>query len=143
MSHDNGFVTFLARVGKKTGGDDKVEPIRLSGPEFVRRWCLHILPKGYTKTRRFGGYWNGHRARYLAESRALLESAGVVAVPSEAPVPCLIPPACDASSLTPLASATPCCPHCTAKMRWIGFERKESWRIIIYSGLRPHWYRDD
>jgi len=38
---------------------------------------------------------------------------------------------------------TPCCPHCAAKMRWIGFERKESWRIIMHSCLRPHWYRDD
>jgi len=35
------------------------------------------------------------------------------------------------------------CPHCKAKMRWIGFERKESWRIIMHSSLRPHWYRDD
>jgi hypothetical protein len=58
VSHDNGFVTFLARVGKTTGGSDEVEPIKLRGEEFVRRWCLHILPKGYTKTRRFGGYWN-------------------------------------------------------------------------------------
>jgi len=75
VSHENGFVTFLARVGKKTGGDDEVEPIRLRGAEFVRRWCLHVLPKGYTKTRRFGGYWNGHRDRYLAESRELLDNA--------------------------------------------------------------------
>ena len=41
------------------------------GFEFVRCWCLHILPKGYTKTRRFGGYSN-HFKRYLAECRQLL-----------------------------------------------------------------------
>ena len=77
VSHENGFVTFLARVGKTTGGDDEVEPIRLRGAEFVRRWCLHILPKGYTKTRRFGGYWNGRREAYIAECRELLAAAGV------------------------------------------------------------------
>ena len=77
VSHENGFVTFLARVGKTTGGDDEVEPIRLRGAEFVRRWCLHILPKGSTKTRRFGGYWNGRREAYIAECRELLAAAGV------------------------------------------------------------------
>ena len=77
VSHENGFVTFLARVGKTTGGDDEVEPIRLRGAEFVRRWCLHILPKGYTKTHRFGGYWNGRREAYIAECRELLAATGV------------------------------------------------------------------
>ena len=30
-----------------------------------------------------------------------------------------------------------------AKMRWIGFEQKRSWRIVMHSPHRPHWYRDD
>jgi len=135
VSHENGFVTFLARVGKTTGGSDEVEPITLRGAEFVRRWSLHILPKGYTKTRRFGGYSNKHRKRYIAECRELLAAADVAAAAA--------PPEPPASSLTPEASATPCCPKCKAKMRWIGFEEKQSWRIIMYSSLRPHWYRDD
>ena len=139
MSHENGFVTFLARVGKKTGGDDEVEPIRLRGAEFVRRWCLHILPKGYTKTRRFGGYWNGHRKTYLAECRELLESAGVESGASRVPV-VSNPAAPTAESETDKA---PCCPKCQAKMRWVGFDLKPSWRIIMHSPHRPHWYRDD
>ena len=49
----------------------------------MRRWCLHILPKGYTKTRRFGGYWNGRRKQYIAECRELLASTGVAAALSE------------------------------------------------------------
>ena len=72
MSHEHGEVTFFARVGKKTGGDEKTEPIALPGVEFVRRWSLHILPKVYTKARRFGGYSNRHRQRYIAECRDLL-----------------------------------------------------------------------
>ena len=138
VSHDNGFVTFLARVGKTTGGSDEVEPVTLRGTEFVRRWCLHILPKGYTKTRRFGGYSNHHRKRYLAESRALLASADVAVASSEPAVSDLEVPTAE-----PESDTTPCCPKCKAKMRWNGFEEKQSWRIIMHSSLRPQWYRDD
>ena len=138
MSHEDGFVTFLARVGKTTGGSDEVAPIKLRGAEFVRRWCLHILPKGYTKTRRFGGYSNHHRKRYIAESRELLASADVATAPSEPAVSNL-----EATTAEPESDRTPCCPKCKAKMRWIGFEEKESWRIIMYGPHRPHWYRDD
>jgi len=138
VSHENGFVTFLARVGKTPGGDDEVEPVTLRGTEFVRRWCLHVLPKGYTKTRRFGGYWNGHRDRYIAECRELLAESGAIAAAVEAPTCSVAAPAVD-----PEPDTTPCCPHCKLKMRWLGFERKQGWRIIMYSSLRPHWYRDD
>jgi hypothetical protein len=135
VSHEDGFVTFLARVGKTTGGSDEVAPIKLRGAEFVRRWSLHILPKGYTKTRRFGGYWNGRRKDYLAECRALLAENGVECSAS-APEPTV-------SSLLPPDSSTPCCPKCQSQMRWIGFDHKPSWRIVMQSPHRPHWYRDD
>ena len=139
VSHENGFVTFLARVGNKTGGSDEVEPIRLRGAEFVRRWCLHILPKGYTKTRRFGGYWNGRCEEYIAECRALLAENGVSDIAAVAATELA------ALSLTPPAfidDTTPCCPKCKAKMRWICSDEKPSWRIIMNSPHRPHWYRD-
>ena len=140
VSHEDGFVTFSARVGKTTGGSDDVEPIRLRGAEFVRRWCLHILPKGYTKTRRFGGYWNCRRKDYLAECRELLAASGVVSAPvvatPEPPLSSLIPEAA-------IDDTAPCCPKCQAKMRWIGFQEKQSWWMIMHSPLRPHWYRDD
>jgi len=55
VSHEDGGVTFSARVGKTHGGSDETEDVPLSGTEFVRRWAMHILPKGYTKSRRFGG----------------------------------------------------------------------------------------
>ena len=138
VSHENGFVTFLARVGKTTGGSDEVAPIKLRGEEFVRRWSLHILPKGYTKTRRFGGYWNGRRKEYIAECRELLAANGVATVLSEPVVPNLEAPAAE-----PESDTTPCCPKCQAKMRWIGFEEKQSWRILMYGPHRPTWYRDD
>ena len=53
-SHEQGQVTFLARSDEKpaAGSRPRQVPVTLSGVEFVRRWSLHILPKGYTKVRR-------------------------------------------------------------------------------------------
>jgi hypothetical protein len=140
VSHENGFVTFLARVGKTTGGSDDVAPIKLRGEEFVRRWCLHILPKGFTKTRRFGGYWNCRRKKYIAECRELLAMVTNTPIVCDA-VACeaAAPVACDPDEAD---DRSPCCPKCQAKMRWISFQRRGSWRIVMCSSHRPHWYRD-
>lgn len=62
-------VTFSARVGEVTGGESKQVPIILTTVEFVRRWCLHVLPHGFTKSRRFGGWSNRHREFYLEKCR--------------------------------------------------------------------------
>jgi len=72
----DGFVTFQARAGDRIGSRKETIHVRILGAEFVRRWCLHFFPKGYTKTRRFGGYSNHHRKCYIAECRQLLASAG-------------------------------------------------------------------
>ena len=64
---DQDEATFWAREGKTPGGDDQRVPVTLPTIEFTRRWCLHVLPKGYTKTRSFGGWHNRHRDAYLAE----------------------------------------------------------------------------
>jgi hypothetical protein len=37
----------------------------LSQVEFVRRWSLHVLLSGYTRTRRFGGWAVTKREQYL------------------------------------------------------------------------------
>ncbi len=51
ISHERGDVTFWARTGKTPGGGRaETQAYTLSGTEFVRRWSLHILPKGYVKT---------------------------------------------------------------------------------------------
>ena len=65
-------VTFSARVGEVTGGESKQVPITLTTVEFVRRWCLHVLPHGFTKSRRFGGWTNCHRKSYLKNCRQCL-----------------------------------------------------------------------
>jgi hypothetical protein len=58
IAADEREVTFWAREGTVTGGERGQIPLTLSVEEFTRRWSLHVLPKGYTKTRRWGGWSN-------------------------------------------------------------------------------------
>jgi hypothetical protein len=46
-------VTFIAKDYREKAAP---KPVSLDGVEFLRRFCLHILPKGFVKVRRFGIY---------------------------------------------------------------------------------------
>ena len=142
ISHENGEVTFRARTGKTSGGDAQTEAITLSGTEFVRRWSLHILPKNYTRTRRFGGYCNRHQKRYIAECQALLDAAGASTTLPDA-----------AASATPATlpigdpsaesdGRAPCCPTCGTHMQCIAADERSSWFMVMHSDSRPRWYND-
>ncbi len=56
----------MAREGKRVGGERKQVPITLSICEFMKRWCLHILPEQLTRTRYFGGWSNNRSVKYMA-----------------------------------------------------------------------------
>jgi hypothetical protein len=138
ISHENGSVTFLARTGTTTGGGDgESEPYTLTGVEFVFRWSLHILPKGYTKTRRFGGYSNRHSERYLDECQSLLstlkQAGSQLATTDDASLkstePCVVS-----------ESSEPCCPQCHKRMRLVAEAPPASWWRIMNSPWRPPWY---
>jgi hypothetical protein len=74
----------------------------LATAEFVRRFCLHILPERFVKIRHYGLLGNRQRQARLARARQLLGAAP----PSEPqPVPELL------QAPLPLAVAT-CCPFC-------------------------------
>ena len=45
----------------------------LAVAEFVRRFCLHLLPEGFVKIRHFGFLSNRQRQTRLAQARALLQ----------------------------------------------------------------------
>lgn len=72
IGDENGRVTFWARSKNKAAGNPS-RPFELSGKEFVRRWSMHILPKGYTRSRQFGGYHGSKRKDYLPRCRELLK----------------------------------------------------------------------
>jgi hypothetical protein len=51
----------------------------LSGVEFVRRFCLHILPRGLVRIRQYGLLSNRDRSERLRRCRALLGMSGKTA----------------------------------------------------------------
>jgi hypothetical protein len=105
-----------------------MEAVHLPGAEFVRRWALHILSKGYTKSRRYGGYGNYHCRRYLAACRELLAL-------SEAPVD-------NESTDSPDAATEHRCPHCESLMHCVAASNYPGWSVVMRSPFRPHWYDD-
>ena len=51
---------------------DKVKVMRLDVGEFIRRFLLHVLPKGFTRIRHYGLFANRCRGAKLARCRELL-----------------------------------------------------------------------
>ncbi len=51
---------------------NKVKVMRLDADEFIRRFLLHVLPRGFTRLRHYGLLANRFRARKLALCRDLL-----------------------------------------------------------------------
>ena len=65
---------------------DTTKVMRLSGTEFVRRFLLHVLPKGFMRLRHYGFLANRSRAEKLKQIRAVLaqgeESPATTAEPT-------------------------------------------------------------
>jgi hypothetical protein len=81
-------------------GPGRYKTMTLPTNEFIRRFLMHVLPKGLHRIRHYGLFANGSRVANIAHTRALL------AVPST-------PPDTDASSEPDqpptLAKPCPCC----------------------------------
>lgn len=50
----------------------ELRTMTLQGTEFIRRFLLHVLPKGFVHIRRYGILSNGHRRSLLERCRGLL-----------------------------------------------------------------------
>jgi hypothetical protein len=147
-------VTFLAREGKKAGGERKQVPVTIPTGEFVRRWCMHIQPDQLTKSRYFGGWSNNRLGEYLDRCVRAMEASNV-------------PPQAGATEFDPhefepdtqgdswlgdtgLGDAADDsdelkCPKCGQNsLREVGFKTKPSWRDIFAHGSesRPVWYAE-
>ena len=81
--------------------DDAASPY-----EFIRRFLLHVLPKGFHRIRHYGLFANANRAEGIATACAFLD----VAPPAADPQP--------QSDIAPEAPRMmPCpCPRCGARM---------------------------
>jgi hypothetical protein len=71
----------------------------LTATEFLRRFFLHVLPKGFVRIRSFGFLANRWRSQMLALARQLLGAAPVIA-----------------TEPVRQTSALYRCPHCGARM---------------------------
>lgn len=82
--------------------------MKLSASAFVRRFLLHVLPRGLVRIRHYGILSNRHRHEDLARCRALLSDGKRVQTEPE-PAATVQAPACPEST-----TATRVCPRCGA-----------------------------
>jgi len=73
---ENGMVSFTAKNRKK----NRTETITISAVEFIRRFLLHSLPKGFVRIRHYGFLANRNRNENLKIIRDLL---GLSALPEK------------------------------------------------------------
>jgi hypothetical protein len=104
----------------RSNGPDRWKTMRLHPHEFIRRFLLHVLPKGLHRIRHYGLLASANRAESIATARALL---GVV------------PPAAKAQKQPDVAPDSPRvlpfpCPCCGARMIVIE---------VFARGREPRW----
>jgi hypothetical protein len=117
-------VTFLARSTDKSQGDPQIAHT-IPGVEFLRRWSFHILPKGFTRCRRYGGYHGSRCAGYLETCRRLL---GPQAEDEQTP---------ERSQEETGADHNPRCPRCEQPMVLLERIPRPSWRDV-FQGRAQH-----
>jgi hypothetical protein len=108
---EKGQVTF----GYRDNRTQQIKRVTVDAQEFIRRFLLHVLPKGLVKIRSYG-LWSPAHADKLQKARALLAPA---AAPSA--------PECAALSLEPNEAGSDTgvepqelCPHCkVGRLVWL------------------------
>jgi hypothetical protein len=105
ISADANSVTFKVK-DYRVEGPGRYTTMTLATHEFIRRFLMHVLPKGLHRIRHYGLLANGNRAANLARMRELLD----VATPEPEPH--------DDTPAMPEEQAQPC-PCCGGRMRLI------------------------
>ena len=95
----NGTVTFGY---KDYAHGSELRTMTLSLEEFLRRFCLHILPARFVKIRHYGLLSNRDRPARIAQARALLATSPA---PSEEPKEAVL-------TIRPVEPPPLVCPHC-------------------------------
>jgi hypothetical protein len=102
---DDSGVTFTWK-DYRVEGRARCKTMTLAIDEFIRRFLLHVLPRGFHRIRHYGLFANGGRAPNLARARALL---GVHEPPCETVT-------ADPAGATGPPSLTQPCPCCGGRM---------------------------
>jgi hypothetical protein len=87
-------------------GPERYKLMTLATDEFIRRFLMHVLPKGFHRVRHYGFLANGSRADNLVKARAALNAPQPAASPDDAK--------CADAAETPLLSRP--CPCCGGRM---------------------------
>ncbi len=140
VDYDDSRVTFTARCGTTQGGSNETEEIEVPVLEFIRRWRLHILPKGFTKTRCFGGWSNHHSRRYVAECDELLQTNDADGSNKASPTVASDEPVASDDELN---DGYRPCPTCGGEMERLEHAHRTSWKDVFHFDCneRPSWYR--
>jgi hypothetical protein len=109
ISFDQSGVTFRYKDYRRDGAD-RQQIMTLTTDEFIRRFLLHVLPRGFHRIRHYGLLAGGSRTSSIARARELLNVAA--------------PPCHDAADEQ--TDFRPSCPCCGGRM--IIIEVFERWR---------------
>ena len=84
VAADDGAIAFRWK-DYRIDGPDRWKTMRLHPHEFIRRFLIHVLPKGFHRIRHYGLFANANRAENIATARALLNVAPPAADPQQQP----------------------------------------------------------
>jgi hypothetical protein len=73
---------------------NRLKALTLTGVEFIRRLCLHLLPRGFTKIRHYGLLGNNRRHLRVPQARAALAASPLRFAPAPTPRPAPLPLIC-------------------------------------------------
>jgi Putative transposase/Transposase zinc-binding domain len=104
----------------RLNGAHRWKTMRLRPHEFIRRFLLHVLPKGFHRIRHYGLFASTNRAQSIATARALLDVAPPAADPQQQP---------DVAPDAPRVLPCPC-PYCGGRMIVIE---------VFARGCQPTW----
>ena len=102
IAADGTSVTFKVK-DYRVEGPSRYTTMTLATHEFIRRFLLHILPKGFHRIRHYGLLGGGKRDENIAQARQLLAVAAGTATDTEDEA------AADDATGSVLATPCPCC----------------------------------
>jgi hypothetical protein len=90
----------------RVDGPRRFKTMTLATHEFIRRFLMHVLPKGFHRIRHYGLLANGNRAAMIAKARDLLAMASHQPGPERA----------QTTEPDPARPLPCCCPRCGGRM---------------------------
>jgi hypothetical protein len=105
VSADDGGIAFRWK-DYRIEGPERWKTMTLTPHQFIRRFLIHVLPKGFHRIRHYGLLANTNRAESIARARELLGAAPRIVEPEEEKAPGAEEP-----------RVLPCpCPRCGGRM---------------------------